>query len=307
VRETRKLASENARLRLQLAERRPEPPAPSEETAPRPPQFVLRDGTHQWLNGERGQFVQAKVAPPPLQLALNATLQFPPELGAVEERGAMPRDETNSRTETSAGRHGARSPDALERAKDHRSSLIGHRHRSNVSPSPPDRHSGPDTDSPVSLVLRAPVGMVLSEEQPRFSWDPVPGASGYRLVVTDFRSSNRIVAQGETGSPGATEWTPPSPLPRGRIYEWQVIAVMRDGVLARARPARFKVLDRAELEELAAARKTGSHLTLGVVLARVGLLEQAEQEFRALQTENPSSALPAKLLASIKARRELRR
>ena len=55
------------------------------------------------------------------------------------------------------------------------------------------------------------------------------------------------------------------------------------------------------MNELAQARRVyaSSHLTLGLLYAEAGLLDEAEQEFRSLQKSNPDSALVQKLLTQI--------
>jgi hypothetical protein len=99
------------------------------------------------------------------------------------------------------------------------------------------------------------------------------------------------------------------PLKRGEVYLWQVKAI-KDGrtVVTPSPPApsaKFLVLGRAESDELSRARRDygSSHLTLGLLYARSGLLDDAERELRALQRINPNSELARQLLKQI---RELR-
>jgi hypothetical protein len=75
---------------------------------------------------------------------------------------------------------------------------------------------------------------------------------------------------------------------------------------AAAPEAKFAVLGQDEAEELERARLSvpDSHLTLGVLYARAGLLDEAEREFRLLVEANPKSPAASKLLRSL---RELRR
>jgi Tfp pilus assembly protein PilF len=64
-------------------------------------------------------------------------------------------------------------------------------------------------------------------------------------------------------------------------------------------------VDQAKADELAKAKNAGadSHLTLGVLYAQAGLLDDAEHELRALLRANPQSALAQKLLRSVRAKR----
>jgi hypothetical protein len=65
--------------------------------------------------------------------------------------------------------------------------------------------------------------------------------------------------------------------------------------------AKFKVLDEVLYQEVRRTRQAynGSHLTLGILYTRYGLLDEAEQEFRALVRENPQSDLARRLLRNV--------
>jgi predicted RNA polymerase sigma factor len=69
--------------------------------------------------------------------------------------------------------------------------------------------------------------------------------------------------------------------------------------------ARFKVLSRAEAEEVtrALSESKASHLARGVIYTRAGLLAEAEQEFEALLKLNPQSRVARKLLNDVRAMR----
>jgi predicted anti-sigma-YlaC factor YlaD len=160
-------------------------------------------------------------------------------------------------------------------------------------------------DAP-SVIIQAPAGVVVESDRPVFSWAPFPGATGYQLLVTDYRTPDRVVLKGETASGTETEWKAPEALPRGRIYRWQVRALKEAAVQARSRPVRFKVLEADKAAKLERARRENpdSHLTLGVLYARAGLLEQAEEEFQALLEANPNSKVAQRLLKSVRAKRK---
>lgn len=150
--------------------------------------------------------------------------------------------------------------------------------------------------------LERPVGVVVLSDRPAFRWSQLSGASGY--IVSVYGPNSKEVATSPLLS--STEWTPPVPLPRGRIYAWQVRAI-KDGEEIRVPPpaaadVKFQVLDGAKASELArVTREHGNHhLLLGVLYTRVGLLEDAEREFTTLITANPKSHVAQRLLDSIR-------
>lgn len=152
--------------------------------------------------------------------------------------------------------------------------------------------------------LLAPLATVVESDRPVFRWEPIAGAT-YRVSVYD--SGYNLVAG--SGVVSGTEWQSPKPLRRGIRYSWQV-KVRQNGAedtlpAPPAPEARFRVLSEDEETSLAQARSAAgdSHLVLGMLYARAGLLDQAGQEFRALRDQNPSSAQVASLLASVEALR----
>ncbi|HEY6332256.1 MAG TPA: hypothetical protein VI756_23220, partial [Blastocatellia bacterium] len=154
-----------------------------------------------------------------------------------------------------------------------------------------------------SFSLLSPVTEVVSRQIPIFRWRALPGASSYVVAIFDSKL-NKV-----TESPvlSQTEWTPGRPLMRGATYSWQVTATKDANEIispgAGAPDAKFKVLGVTEYEELVSAQKTyqGSHLLLGILYARAGLLEEARREFVALQAANPNSPLAKELLRSVHA------
>jgi hypothetical protein len=146
-----------------------------------------------------------------------------------------------------------------------------------------------------------PAGIVLLTDRPTIKWTRLDGAEGYIVEVYDARFE--LVSS----SPTLTDvsWTTPR-LARGQVYSWQVKAIRggQDFLIAprpTAPQAKFRILDRAATAEIARARReyASSHLLLGLLYARAGLLAEAEQEFRALQKANPDSDAPRKLTASV--------
>jgi hypothetical protein len=146
-----------------------------------------------------------------------------------------------------------------------------------------------------------PVGKVVQSDRPTFRWSSLAGATGY--VVEVYDEAFNLVANSPQLS--ANSWTS-QPLKRGRIYSWQVKAIKNGQEFRSPRPpasqATFRVLDAATVNELQQARRaySSSHLVLGLLYARAGLLEEAELEFSTLQKLNPDSALARRLLSQVR-------
>ncbi len=154
-----------------------------------------------------------------------------------------------------------------------------------------------------SFTPLSPVGKVVRETRPAFSWSPLAGARSYTVSVVD--SKFRPVAQSQTLK--ETSWTPPAPLARGAVYSWQVTATLDDGAevtspAAPAPQARFRVLDadaHGRLTRLENAAPN-SRLARGVAYAQAGLLDEAEAELQELLKENPRSQVARDLLRSLR-------
>jgi hypothetical protein len=174
-------------------------------------------------------------------------------------------------------------PDALAELKGSRSVMLG------------------ETSDGVPFRLLSPVGVITAERLPQLRWSPLPGASSYSVTVTD--ASHDEVAS--SGPLAGTEWKVPVALEPGKTYNWQVSA-RRGGeeIVSPVLPApaaRFRLLTRAQAEELRRARRkyADSHLVLGVIYARAGLIDEAAREFRVLSVANPNSAIPVKLIRKV--------
>jgi anti-sigma factor RsiW len=155
-----------------------------------------------------------------------------------------------------------------------------------------------------AFALIAPLATAVESDRPRFRWTAIPTATSYVVAVYD--SEFNEVAR--SGSLTTSDWTLPEPLKRGGTYSWQVTATTADGAVQTPAPpaplARFRVVDARTATDVARARDAypDSHLTLGVVYARAGIVEAAEREFLAVKSANPESRLAASLLASVQRR-----
>jgi hypothetical protein len=154
-----------------------------------------------------------------------------------------------------------------------------------------------------SFALLSPVGRVVRDARPAFSWRPLAGAKSYAVSIVD--SKFKPVVQ----SPALddTSWTPSEPLARGAVYYWQVTATLADGAevtapIAPAPQARFRVLNASASDSLAQLEKANPHsrLARGVAYAQAGLIEEAEAELEALLKQNPRSLVARDLLRSLR-------
>jgi hypothetical protein len=150
-----------------------------------------------------------------------------------------------------------------------------------------------------------PTGSVSLTDRPAFRWSEMEGATGY--VVEVYDDQFKLAAS----SPQLTNrsWTIPQPLPRGKVYSWQVKAIKDGQEITSPRPpapqAKFRVLNAAKANEIARAKRaySSSHLTLGLLYADAGLLKEAEHEFRLLLRANPNSSLARTLLRQVQSLR----
>lgn len=150
--------------------------------------------------------------------------------------------------------------------------------------------------------LLSPARTVIANDRPTFNWTKVVGATSYRVQVVDSR--NREVANSGELPSTLTAWTLPKPLARGVVYTWVVTAVVdsREVIAPSASEPemRFKIADEATLREINALQKDNrSHLALGILYARAGMIAEAERELQILVKQNPTSSVAQKLLCSI--------
>ena len=146
--------------------------------------------------------------------------------------------------------------------------------------------------------LLSPTGKVIVADRPTFRWQPLGGASSYTVSV--FDSNFNLVMRSAPQT--ATQWSPPRPLQRGKIYFWEV-AALKDGqeIISPSAPApraQFKIVEVEKLAEINRVKRArpDSHLVLGILYARAGLLADAEREFQLLVNANPRSQVAKRLL-----------
>ena len=146
-----------------------------------------------------------------------------------------------------------------------------------------------------------PVGIVLLSARPTFRWTRLEGATGYVVEIYDSRFNLVAASPQLTGNSWESQ-----PLKRGGVYGWQVKAIKGGQEFKSPSPpapqAKFRILDTGKAHELVQARRRygSSHLLLGLLYARAGLVDEAQQEFRALQKANPDSTIGRRLLENVR-------
>lgn len=161
------------------------------------------------------------------------------------------------------------------------------------------------TGDNTSFKLLSPVGVVIADDRPTFRWEPLEGATAYRVEISD--SPSREPVRSSPLAATTTEWTPPKALPRGKVYSWVVIATVDVKEIvspdASLLEARFKVLDDEKAKELNLLKHAGSHLALGVFFAREGMIAEAEKEFQTLAERNPELPALGRKIRTIQSRK----
>ena len=157
------------------------------------------------------------------------------------------------------------------------------------------RDAGPTPISPRSTFVR--------DGQPRFTWEAIPEATSYEVVVVnealDVVAGSRDVHE--------TSWTPDVPLARGAVLTWQVTAVTPAGRVTAPQPpaaeARFQVMTAAAADALVAdlARCGESRVARAFALARAGLLADATPLFEDVAAQNPGDAVARRWLDAARA------
>jgi hypothetical protein len=144
----------------------------------------------------------------------------------------------------------------------------------------------------------SPSDTVIETQEPTFRWPAVKNAA-YEVRI--FEKEKEIAR-----SPVVRDnrWTLPKPLARGVTYVWQV-EVQGAGVTILPAPpdppALFMVLGSTEAAEIDEARRRfpGDHLLAGVLYARAGVRDRAEDEIGRWIAAHPADSVARDLLASI--------
>jgi len=150
------------------------------------------------------------------------------------------------------------------------------------------------------FMLTSPPRTVIVIDRPTLKWEKAPGASTYRVYVSD--PTGQEVARSEELPSERTEWILPRPLKRGDIYLWTVVAVVDGKEIVSPGPSspemKFQVLAMSSVQQLYQLKKAHSHLALGTFYTKVGMIVEAEREFQELARLNPNAEVVKKLLRS---------
>lgn len=155
-----------------------------------------------------------------------------------------------------------------------------------------------------SFRVVSPYATVIREVQPTFHWTPLLGAASY--IVSIYDDKLNLVKKSEPLT--KAHWQMPKQLKRGVLYTW-VVTAQKDGkeLLAPELPARaeFKVIEGKELITLSRRiSQYHSGAARGVLYAKAGLLDLAEQEFQSYLYNHPTDETVKRLLQTVKSWRE---
>jgi hypothetical protein len=156
-------------------------------------------------------------------------------------------------------------------------------------------------DAGARFSLLEPVGIVIESDRPVLRWSALEDTESYTVTVYDS-NLNQVASSDQLTT---NQWAVPMPLPRGHTYIWQVRAIKNGAEVIAPPPVgsrvKFRVLEQAKVEAIERAKRSKSHLVMGVIYAEAGLLDDAELEFAALVRDNPNSEAARKLLRGVKA------
>ncbi len=150
--------------------------------------------------------------------------------------------------------------------------------------------------------LFSPVGYSVDETTPQLQWLALPNSVSYQASI--FDSNYKLVETSPVLQ--KNEWVVTTPLERGKIYTWQVLAsTNQEKIVAPRAPdaeARFRVISADEAVAVDSLRRqsASNHLLLAARFAAFGLCKETLAELNALRAENPDSPLAARLDASAK-------
>jgi hypothetical protein len=152
--------------------------------------------------------------------------------------------------------------------------------------------------------VTSPYSTVISDALPIFQWTALNGASSYVVTIYDARL-NLIKTSGPVTE---TQWLMSGRLQRGAKYTWTVTA-LKGGkeIIAPTLPARaeFKIIGEPERAKLSSKiQQMHSGAARGILYAKAGLLDEAEQELRTHLFQHPADRRAKSLLRTIKSWRE---
>jgi hypothetical protein len=168
---------------------------------------------------------------------------------------------------------------------------------------------GNDEGTPFRLT--SPNGETVADTRPEFRWQPLAGAARYQItIVEDDTQREALSAQATAqGEKSQVKWRFPTDrtaLTPGKTFRWFVAAILPDDRKIESPSAsgaivKFRVIDSETRRKLDVARQEtgGSHLIMGLLYRRAGLLNDARREFDLLSKANPKESLPKQLILQI--------
>ena len=142
-----------------------------------------------------------------------------------------------------------------------------------------------------------PSSKIVISTNPTFKWAPVDLAQAYRVRIYD--DAGNVVGEQMTKD---TNLTFSTPLARGKTYSWRVgVRFGETDYWTQSGSVPFYVLSEQDFSSINSVRTRlrGSHLALGAAYESAGLYEEAANEYRLLQRENPNSKLAKDLLNGV--------
>lgn len=160
--------------------------------------------------------------------------------------------------------------------------------------------SGSSQGRPEISLLR-PVATFVWEERPTLAAKPLDGATGYQVTIVNPDAPGTSI---KTIPLSISKWKVANALQRGQVYEWWVTARKKDRDVS-SPVARFRMLDKAQADAVTRAQRvyTGLPLTLGIVYAQAGLVDDAERAFQSVLKTNPKHPVATQLLRGLQADR----
>lgn len=143
-----------------------------------------------------------------------------------------------------------------------------------------------DDDVRAPAALRYPVAETAPTAAPEIRWTAVKEAKSYQVQVTDLDFNvvfDKVVSDTKTVAEN---------LQPGRTYQWQVVTNFADEQTSNSPIAKFRVASRSEQEEIERVRGTDSVFLLGLQYLRIGAVTPAQQQFAAVEKQNPQLDLP---------------
>lgn len=151
-----------------------------------------------------------------------------------------------------------------------------------------------------SIRLNSPRNTFVLSSRPVLSADPEPGVADFKAFLTDADGNEVPLAQKSPNS-----WQPNTDLRPMHAYQWAVEG-QKSGERVRSAVAVFQLVDSKSADAMAAARKryAGRPLMQAVLLAKAGLLEEAESTLRDVLRSHPKNAAASGLLRDLERQRK---